>query len=180
MTHAALRLETDRLILRPPQLEDFERWAEFAADPEAQRFLGGVQPRSVAWRSMMTMAGAWSLTGFAMFSVIEKASGRWIGRLGPWQPEGWPGTEVGWSLHPDAWGRGYASEGAAAAIDYAFEVLGWSDVIHCIDPQNRSSQRVAERLGSHLRGPGRMPPPHDAAPCEIWAQTREEWRQRTP
>ena len=102
-----------------------------------------------------------------------------MGRLGPWQPEGWPGTEVGWSLHPEAWGRGYASEGAAAAIDYAFDVLGWEEVIHCIDPQNLPSQRVAERLGSRLRGPGRMPPPHAAAPCEIWAQTREAWRQRT-
>ena len=179
MSLASPVLETSRLILRPPQFEDFERWAEFAADPEAQRFLGGVQPRSIAWRSMMTMAGSWALTGVAMFSVIEKASGRWVGRLGPWQPEGWPGTEVGWSLHPDAWGRGYASEGAAAAIDYAFEVLGWSEVIHCIDPQNLPSQRVAERLGSHLRGPGRMPPPYDTAPCEIWAQTREEWRQRS-
>lgn len=178
MSRASPILETSRLILRPPQFEDFERWAEFAADPEAQRFLGGVQPRSIAWRSMMTMAGSWALTGVAMFSVIEKASGRWMGRLGPWQPEGWPGTEVGWSLHPDAWGRGYASEGAAVAIDYAFDVLGWSEVIHCIDPQNLPSQRVAERLGSHLRGPGKMPAPYDTAPCEIWAQTREEWRRR--
>jgi RimJ/RimL family protein N-acetyltransferase len=113
-----------------------------------------------------------------MFSVIEKASGRWIGRLGPWQPEGWPGTEVGWSLHPDAWGKGYATEGASAAMDYAFDVLGWDDVIHCIDPDNTPSQRVALALGSSKRGPGRMPPPHDNAPCEIWGQTRAEWRAR--
>lgn len=48
-----------------------------------------------------------------MFSVIEKKTARWIGRLGPWQPEGWPGSEVGWDLHPDAWGQGYAVAGAA-------------------------------------------------------------------
>ncbi len=102
------QLETARLLLRPPQLQDFDRWAEFAADPVATRFVGGVQPRAMAWRSMMTMAGAWALQGHCMFSVIEKASGRWMGRLGPYQPEGWPGTEVGWSLHPEAWGRGYA------------------------------------------------------------------------
>jgi RimJ/RimL family protein N-acetyltransferase len=107
-----------------------------------------------------------------MFSVIEKASGRWMGRLGPYQPEGWPGTEVGWSLHPEAWGRGYAREGASAAMDYAFDVLGWDEVIHCIiDPNNAPSQRVAIALGSQLRGPGRMPPPFDQAPCEIWGQT---------
>lgn len=171
-------LETPRLLLRPPQLEDFDRWAEFAADPIAARYLGGVQPRSMAWRSMMAMAGSWALTGFAMFSVIEKSSGRWVGRLGPWQPEGWPGTEVGWSLHPDAWGKGYATEGATAAMDYAFDVLGWEDVIHCIDPDNVPSQRVALALGSSKRGPGRMPPPHDNAPCEIWGQTRAQWRAR--
>jgi RimJ/RimL family protein N-acetyltransferase len=176
----APRIETARLILRPTALEDFERWAEFAADPVAARYLGGVQARSMAWRSLMSMAGAWSLTGVAMFSVIEKSSGRWIGRLGPWQPEGWPGTEVGWSLHPDAWGKGYASEGARAAIDYAFETLGWDDVIHCIDPENIPSQRVALTLGSRKRGPGRMPAPHDNAPCEIWGQTRAEWKARRP
>ena len=171
-------LETARLLLRPPQLQDFDRWAEFAADPVATRFVGGVQPRAMAWRSMMTMAGAWALQGHCMFSVIEKASGRWMGRLGPYQPEGWPGTEVGWSLHPEAWGRGYAREGASAAMDYAFDVLGWDEVIHCIDPNNAPSQRVAIALGSQLRGPGRMPPPFDQAPCEIWGQTRAEWRAR--
>ena len=172
------QLETARLLLRPPQLQDLDRWAEFAADPVATRFVGGVQPRAMAWRSMMTMAGAWALQGYCMFSVIEKASGRWMGRLGPYQPEGWPGTEVGWSLHPEAWGRGYAREGASAAMDYAFDVLGWDEVIHCIDPDNAPSQRVAIALGSQFRGPGRMPPPFDQAACEIWGQTRAEWRAR--
>jgi RimJ/RimL family protein N-acetyltransferase len=104
-------LETERLILRPPLAEDFEPWAAFAADEEAARFLGGAQGRSGAWRALCTMAGAWTIRGFSMFSVIEKASGRWVGRLGPWQPEEWPGTEVGWGIVRDAWGRGYATEG---------------------------------------------------------------------
>jgi RimJ/RimL family protein N-acetyltransferase len=172
------QLETQRLLLRPTANEDFERWAELMLDPVATRFIGGVQPRAMAWRSMMSMAGAWALTGVAMFSVVEKSSGKWVGRLGPWKPEGWPGTEVGWSLHRSAWGRGYATEGARAAIDYAFEVLGWSEVIHCIDPLNTPSQRVAERLGSSLRGPARLPPPHENANCEIWAQSRAQWQQR--
>ena len=47
---------------------------------------------------LMTMIGSWHATGFAMFSVIEKSSGRWVGRLGPWMPEGWPGPEVGWAI----------------------------------------------------------------------------------
>src|SRR3546814_19632868 len=63
--------------------------------------------RSVAWRGLCSVTGAWAIRGFSMFSAVEKASGRWIGRLGPWQPEGWPGTEVGWALVRDVWGRGY-------------------------------------------------------------------------
>jgi RimJ/RimL family protein N-acetyltransferase len=171
-------LETERLILRPPQPEDFELWAVFAADEENTKFIGGAQPRASAWRGMAMLAGSWALKGFAMFSVIEKSSGRWIGRLGPWEPEGWPGTEVGWGLAPEVQGKGYAVEGASAAMDWAVDHLGWTDIIHCIDPANRPSQKVAERLGSRNRGPGRMPPPFHEAPIDIWGQTAAEWKAR--
>ena len=171
-------LETERLILRPPTQADLDGWAEFMADPDCARFVGGVQARATSWRSMAAMTGSWALLGFGMFSVIEKSSGRWVGRLGPWRPEGWPGTEVGWGLHPTAHGKGYAVEGSTAAIDWAFDALGWTEVIHCIDPENTASQRVAERLGSHNQGPGRMPPPFDHLPVDIWGQSREAWRER--
>lgn len=171
-------LHTDRLILRPTALEDFERWAELAADAEACRFIGGTQPRPLAWRGLMAMAGCWALTGVAFFSVIERASGRWVGRVGPWNPEGWPGPEVGWSLHRDAWGKGYATEAAAAAMDYAFDELGWDQVIHTIDPLNVGSQNVARRLGSVLIGPGRLPEPHHEANVQIWGQSRAQWQAR--
>jgi RimJ/RimL family protein N-acetyltransferase len=171
-------LETARLILRPTAEEDLDGWAGMMADPEASRFIGGVQERPTAWRGMASMAGSWAIKGFGMFSLIEKSSGQWVGRLGPWQPEGWPGTEVGWGLHPSAMGKGYAVEGATAAIDWAFDVLGWSEVIHCIDPDNTPSQRVAERLGSRNRGPGQMPAPFQHLPIDIWGQSREDWMAR--
>ena len=172
-------LQTKRLTLRPLASEDFPRWAEMMADPQATKYLGGVQPAAVAWRGFMSMAGAWSLTGVSMFSVVERDTGRWLGRIGPWTPHGWPGTEVGWGLHPDAQGKGYALEAATAAINYAFDVLGWTDVIHCIDPDNIPSQRLAERLGSRNLGPTRLPPPLEALPIDCWGQTREAWRMRS-
>ena len=175
---AGFSIETERLILRPIEAQDFPRWAEFMADAESTRFLGGPTPPSTAWRGMMSVAGAWHLTGVGMLSVIEKSSGLWVGRLGPWRPEGWPGTEVGWGLHRDAWGKGFAAEGATAALDYAFDVLDWDEVIHCIAPDNRPSERVAERLGSTNRGPGRMPAPYEDIAVNIWGQTREQWRGR--
>ncbi|HEY0925058.1 GNAT family N-acetyltransferase [Brevundimonas sp.] len=171
-------LQTERLTLRPIAMEDFPRWAEMMADPEASRFLGGVQPAATAWRGFMTMAGAWSLTGVSMFSVVERDTGLWLGRIGPWRPHGWPGDEVGWGLHPDAQGKGYGVEAATAALDYAFDVLGWEDVIHCIDPDNTPSQRLAERLGSRNLGPTRLPPPFHELTVDAWGQSRADWKAR--
>jgi RimJ/RimL family protein N-acetyltransferase len=171
-------LETPRLLLRPTRREDFDSWAEFMGDEPSARHLGGVQSRSLAWRSFHVMAGVWHMQGFAMFSVIEKGSGRWVGRVGPWQPEGWPGTEVGWGISRERWGRGYATEAAVAAIDWAFDALGWSEVIHVIAPDNAASQAVARKLGSRNRGRGRLPAPFESAVVDVWGQTREEWRKR--
>ncbi|MET4568155.1 GNAT family N-acetyltransferase [Rhodanobacter soli] len=181
MDFDSLRIETDRLILRPPRAEDFDAYAEMMADAEAARFIGGRQVRAVAWRSFLASAGAWMIQGFSMFSVIERSSGRWIGRLGPWRPEGWPGTEIGWGLARGAWGKGYAREGCVAAIDWTFDQLGWSEMIHSIHPDNHASQALAQRLGSSCRGPGKLPAPYEDDPIEIWGQTREQWRRcRTP
>lgn len=171
-------LETERLILRPPEQADLDGFAEMMADEEAARFVGGRMERSSVWRQLASIAGSWALMGFGMFSAIEKESGRWVGRLGPWRPADWPGPEVGWGLTRAAWGKGYATEGSAAAIDWAFDALGWDEVIHCIAPANLASARVAERLGSTRRGRGRLPPPYDSEPMDLWGQSREEWRAR--
>ena len=178
MELSELKIETPRLMLRLPRREDYEAWAAFVADEEATRYIGGTQARSPAWRSLAAMLGSWHLQGFAMFSVIEKASGRWIGRVGPWQPEGWPGTEVGWSIAREAWGRGFAPEAATASIDWAFDHLGWDEVIHTIDPQNANSKAVAAKLGSAYLRMDRLPEPHHEKAVEVWGQTRAQWRAR--
>jgi len=170
-------LETPRLILRPPAPEDFDAYVAFMAD-DATRYVGGPQSREAAWRGFVSIAGAWAMQGYSLFAVVEKSTGRWIGRVGPWVPEGWPGTEVGWGLIREANGKGYAVEAATATIDWAFDHLGWTEVVHCIDPENTASQRVAERLGSVNRGPGRLPPPVDQYPVDVWGQSREDWRAR--
>jgi len=176
MNPTDIRIETERLLLRLPRIEDFERYAQLQADEEATRHLGGVQPRHAAWRKFLQMPGAWMLQGFGMFSIVERDTGLWLGQLGPWKPDGWPGNEVGYAFHPDAWGKGYAVEAAVAAIDWAFANLGWDEVIHCIAPDNVASQKVALKLGSGNLGPGRLPPPLDGHPVDIWGQTREEWQ----
>lgn len=176
-------LETERLILRPPVQADFDGFAAMAADAETMRFLGGVTPRDGAWRVMAAVTGAWSLLGYSMFSVIERASGEWIGRLGPWRPGGkaggWPGDEVGWGLLRSAAGKGLAYEGTTAAMEWAFETLGWEHVIHSIAPDNVRSIALAERLGSRRERTGvALPAPMDSVVLDIYGQSRAAWRRR--
>lgn len=161
-------LETPRLLLRLPVLADFDAYAAFAADPVASKHLGGVQSRAQAWRMLMATAGSWHMHGYSMFTVVDKATGTWAGRLGPWMPEGWPGTEVGWGIAPAFQGRGYAVEGARAAMDWATKELGWTDIIHTIAPDNTASIRVAEKLGAKLLRKGQLPAPYDSVDVDIY------------
>ncbi|MGY4516510.1 GNAT family N-acetyltransferase [Lysobacter sp. HA18] len=177
MSEQGPRLETERLILRQWRIEDFDRYAEMFAAPETHH-IGGPLVLGDAWRRFLQMPGAWALQGFAMFAIEEKSSGLWMGQAGPWQPAGWPGTEVGYAMHPQAWGKGYATEACTAAMDWAFDTLGWTDIIHTIDVANTASQNVAKRLGASNRGRREFQPPYDRFDLEIWGQTRDEWRTR--
>jgi RimJ/RimL family protein N-acetyltransferase len=167
-------LRTARLIMRPPQAEDFDAWAEMDNDGTAMRFIGGRCGREQSWEGLATAVGMWTLRGCGLFSVLEADGGRWVGRVGPWLPEGGLGPEVGWSVDRSAWGRGYATEAAEAATGWAFKTLGWSEVIHCIYARNTASIVVAERLGSR-----RLRADVEAGqPVEIYGQSRAEWLAR--
>ena len=169
-------LETERLVLRVPSAEDFEPYAAFMADAEASAFLGGPIPASVTWRNLASLIGAWVMDGFSMFTFVERKSGRWVGRGGPWSPHGWPGTEVGWAIAPEFQRRGFAKEAAIACIDWAFEELGWETVIHCIDPRNAASIALARSLGSTLQRTQVAAPAPIVASWDIYGQTRAAWR----
>lgn len=148
-----VRLETERLILRMWRESDMGPYAEMCADPEVMRYVGGVpMSRPEAWRKLALVVGHWRLRGYGMWAVEERASGELVGRVGCWQPEGWPGFEIGWALRRNFWGRGFATEAGRASLDYAFNELNQTHVISIIHPDNRASIRVAERLGEGLEG----------------------------
>lgn len=176
-------LETARLILRPPVQADFDGFAAMARETETMRFIGGAAPRDSAWRTMAMLTGSWSLLGYSMFSVIERTTGLWVGRIGPWRPGGmdgnWPGNEIGWGLISSAQHKGYAVEGTMAAIDWAFTALDWTDVVHCIHKANAPSIVVAGRIGSkRLREDVRLPAPYDGTLVDLYGQTKAEWKNR--
>jgi RimJ/RimL family protein N-acetyltransferase len=145
-------LETKRLILRVFREEDLDSYAEMVADEEVMRYLDNPMNRMEAWRNMAMMIGHWHLRGYGMWAVEERQSGAFIGRIGCWYPEGWPGFEVGWMLRRAYWGRGFATEAARAALNYAFSELQRPHVISLIHPENTASIRVAERVGERLEG----------------------------
>lgn len=110
----------------------------------------GALSRSQAWRAMAQFVGHWTLRGYGLWAVEERATGEFIGRIGLWHPEGWPGLEVGWLLDRSRWGRGLATEGARAALDHAFWSVGADYVISIVNPANQRSIRVAEKLGERF------------------------------
>jgi RimJ/RimL family protein N-acetyltransferase len=97
-------------------------------------------------------------------------------------PEVLPAVEVGWRLDPDAWGQGYATEAAAAALDGAFRDLGLTQVISLPQVDNPASVRVAERLGMHASHTILAPETQRRGPVEIVVMelTSAEWLSRNP
>lgn len=172
------RLETERLILRGWRPDDFDALAAIHGDPEVMIFLGGVQDRNEAWRSLSSLAGHWALRGYGKWAVERKSDGAMMGRVGLINPEGWPGIEVGWTLGRQYWGKGYATEAAQAAMNYAFLTHPIERLISCIDANNIASQEVARRIGETKAEGAVLRIAGKDFPVDIWAISREQWRVR--
>ena len=145
-------LETERLRLRPWHSDDLDVFADFMADAEDTRFIGGPLTREDTWRRIAMLIGHWTLRGFGNWAIEEKASGAFAGYGGLWEPEGWHHRELMWGILPAYRGRGYATEAAARARAFAYGDLGWTTVVSYVAPDNRPSQKVAERLGAQRDG----------------------------
>src|SRR3546814_14690241 len=104
------------------------------AEEEMMRFIGGACPRSAAWRQWCTLAGAWHIRGFSLFSVIARARGDWVGRLGPWEPDGWPAPEIGYGVSAKFARKGSPFQAPRSDCQSAFQFLALPHPIHRHDP----------------------------------------------
>jgi RimJ/RimL family protein N-acetyltransferase len=168
-------IETERLKLRRWCGADIAPTTAMLSDPGTARYITAdgkpVTEELVGWRNAAIMAGHWVLYGIGMFVVEEKSTGKFVGRVGPWFPPGWPGFEVGWGIARAFRGKGYAVEAARASIDWSFATFEIDRILHCIDRENTASQAVARRLGAEnereidLFG-------HVA---DVWVTSRDRW-----
>jgi ribosomal-protein-alanine N-acetyltransferase len=157
-----VRLETERLRLRPLALDDLDAMASLYADPEVMRYLGVGKPMSRAdsERSVQRMVRSWEVDGFGQFAVERKEDGTLVGRCGflVWdaatlttttesEATGPTELEVGYALGRPYWGQGYATEAARAVRDHALGPMGRTRLIAFIRHDNVRSRRVAEKLG---------------------------------
>ena len=153
MPHTGLPIETERLILRPWRDSDFAPFAELNADPAVMEFFPDTLSREESDALALRVKERIETEGLGFFAVEVKGGPSFIGMVGPSVPPYGaalpcgPCTEVGWRLSRAAWGKGYASEAAAASLDFAFGILGRDEVVSFTAVQNARSQAVMRRIG---------------------------------
>ena len=156
-------LTTDRLSLRRFTLDDVDFTFDMYSRWEVQRYIGR-EPRVIADRAeaaeRVARYAALEHPVHGVWVITDRTDGQPFGVLllkplpasGPQTPLLPSGEiEIGWHLHPDAWGHGYASEAARAVLDHAF-ASGLPRVLAVTHPDNRASQAVARRIGMHDEG----------------------------
>jgi RimJ/RimL family protein N-acetyltransferase len=148
-------IETERLVLRKPRLEDAADLAVAYADPQTMRYIGdgSTATRDEVEQGIAQWLERWKSWGLSLCSLERREDGRVVGRAGflRWDPETWEvggtETEIGWLLAREHWGHGYATEAALALRDWAFADRGLTRLISLIHPDNLPSIRLAERAG---------------------------------
>lgn len=147
-------LTTERLRLRAWRDDDIDAYAALCADPEVMRHLRGPMTRDTAADQINAFRQHWIDEGFGLWCATHADNDECIGFIGlavpRFLPEVLPSVEIGWRLARAAWGRGLATEGARATVDFAFGPLGLDRLVSITLPENRSSWNVMQKLGMTL------------------------------
>ncbi len=144
-------VRTERLILRRWRDEDLDPYAALNADPRVMAHFPSVLSRQESDAQAARIRKHWDDHGFGLWAVEVAGGAPFIGFIGiqhvPFEAAFTPAVEVGWRLAFDSWGRGYATEGARAALAHGFGTLGLREIVAMTVPSNERSWRVMERLG---------------------------------
>ena len=144
-------LRTDRLIMRRWRDEEREPFAALVSDPEVQRYFPAPLSREEADAFVDQVQAEFDERGWSLWALEVAGTGRFIGYTGleipSFEEHFTPAVEVGWRLARDAWGQGYATEAARAAVAFGFGELGLDEIVSFTVPHNAPSRAVMVRLG---------------------------------
>jgi RimJ/RimL family protein N-acetyltransferase len=151
-------LQTERTILRPHRLEDFDAYATMWADPLVTRYIGGKpRTRQESWLRFLRHPGMWHMIGFGFWAIEERATGRFIGEAGfhdvkrDIEPP-LDAPEAGWSLAVEAHGRGLATEIVGCFLGWGEQHFGPVRTVCITDARNVASMAVARKCGFQETG----------------------------
>lgn len=150
-----MKLETERLILRPWQKSDLGAYAALQGDPLVRRFFPACMTAEQAETDLLGHMEKYAANGFGMMAAEFRQTGELVGLIGIGKvPDiirdvipSHPDIEIGWVIHHRFWGQGLAPEGAARWRDYAFAELGLPQIVAFTAAINTPSQRVMEKIG---------------------------------
>lgn len=147
-------LTTPRLLLRGFTSDDAPAFFAIRSDPVVARYLAGKRPETVedTYRFFEKNGAHWAEHGYGLFAVVEQATGALIGQCGLWTLANSDDTEVAYAFAQSAWGKGYATEAARAAIHDGFTRVGLSQIYALAVPENSASRHVMEKLGMDFEG----------------------------
>ena len=137
-------LQTERLILRPYQRNDWDTYFDLMSS-ERSTGMGGPISAEKAWGWFTNDTASWALFSFGTLAIIE--GDELAGFAGLVQPPHFPEPECGWALYDGFTGRGIATEAARAVLDHTFAATDLETIVSYVGPDNIASQKVAERLG---------------------------------
>jgi ribosomal-protein-alanine N-acetyltransferase len=144
-------VHTDRLLLRQWRPQDREPFAALNADPEVMRHFPAAISRTQSDAFVEKVTADLARNGYGLWALEVRGTGEFIGFTGVQRPSFeahfMPAVEVGWRLARSAWGHGYATEAARAAVAYAFEHVGLDEIVSFTVPANERSRAVMRRLG---------------------------------
>ncbi len=178
-------ITTSRLLLRRWQASDLDPFADLNADPKVMEFIGPPWSRDRSDRMAGLFGGFLDEHGWGLWVVEVPGVMAFAGFVGlnptRFDTHFTPTIEVGWRLARPAWGRGYATEGAAAALDHGFDAVGLGEIVSFTVPANRRSWAVMERIGMHRDPEGDFDHPgfpdgHPLRRHVLYRLAREEWQ----
>jgi RimJ/RimL family protein N-acetyltransferase len=183
------KVATSRLVLRGWHDNDRAPFASMNADPAVMEHFPSTLSRAASDRLVDAILDGWAGNGFGVWAVEHVADGALLGFVGLSRPSFeapfTPAVEIGWRLARHAWGHGYATEAALAALGFGFEAVGLEEIVSFTVPANTRSRAVMARIGM-THDPAddfdhpKLPLGHPLRRHVLYRVSRATWERRTP